>query len=133
MPCKRQYGIVRLHDGHKSWVGGTYCDGWITADINELGDYTLAQDTVPPVITPINPATWVGKHAITLRLSDNLSGIKTYRGEIDGAFALFEMNSKGVVTYRFDSERIGRGEHTLKLTASDACGNSSVYTHTFVW
>lgn len=133
LPDKQQYGIVRLRDGHKSWIGGTYRDGWITADISELGAYTLEQDTVPPVITPINPATWVGKRTITLRLSDNLSGIKTYRGEIDGSFALFEMNSKSVVTYRFDSERLKRGEHTLKLTATDACGNSTVYTYTFAW
>lgn len=130
---KRQYGIVRLRDGHKSWVGGTYRDGWIDADINELGTYTLAQDTARPVITPVDPVAWVGRQTITLQLSDSLSGIKTYRGEIDGAFALFEMNSKGVVTYRFDRERLARGRHTLKLTATDACGNRSVYTHTFTW
>ena len=130
---KLQYGIVRLQNGRRSWTGGVYRNGWVDADIKETGSYTLGQDLVPPTITPLNPATWVSKQAIALRLSDNLSGVQTYRGEIDGQYVLFEMNSKSVITYHFDKERLARGKHTLKLFVTDACGNQSTYTYPFTW
>lgn len=130
---KQQYGIVRLQNGRRSWSGGVYRNGWIDTDIKELGSYTVGHDIVPPKITPLNPATWVSKQAISLRLSDNLSGVKTYRGEIDGQFVLFEMNSKSVITYRFDKERLARGKHVLNLVVTDACGNQSSYTYPFAW
>lgn len=130
---KQQYGIVRLQNGRRSWTGGVYRNGWVDTDIKEMGSYTLGQDLVPPTITPLNPATWVSKQAIALRLSDNLSGVQTYRGEIDGQYVLFEMNSKSVITYHFDKERLARGKHTLKLVVTDACGNQSTYTYPFTW
>lgn len=130
---KQQYGIIRLQKGRRSWAGGVYRNGWIDADIKELGTYTTGQDIVPPTITPLNPATWVSKQAISLRLSDNLSGVQTYRGEIDEQFVLFEMNSKSVITYHFDKQRLGKGKHTLKLTVTDACGNQSTYAYPFTW
>ena len=130
---KLQYGIVRLQNGRRSWTGGVYRNGWVDTDIKETGSYTLGQDLVPPTITPLNPATWVSKQAIALRLSDNLSGVQTYRGEIDGQYVLFEMNSKSVITYHFDKERLARGKHTLKLVVTDACGNQSTYTYPFTW
>lgn len=130
---KRQYGIVRVQNGRAAWIGGSFRKGWIDADIKELGSYTISQDTKAPVITPINPQAWIGKRNFVFRLSDNLSGIQTYRGEIDGQFVLFEMDSKSIITYRFDKERLQRGPHELKLTVTDACGNESVYTHPFTW
>lgn len=130
---KQQYGIVRLQNGRRSWTGGVYRNGWVDADIKETGSYTLGQDLVPPTITPLNPATWVSQQAIALRLSDNLSGVQTYRGEIDGQYVLFEMNSKSVITYHFDKERLTKGKHTLKLVVTDACGNQSTYTYPFTW
>ncbi|WP_165155172.1 M23 family metallopeptidase [Parabacteroides sp. ZJ-118] len=130
---RRQYGVIRLQDGRASWIGGTYRDGWIDAEIRELGSYKIASDTEAPVITPLNRQAWIRGERFVFRLSDNLSGVQSYRGEIDGQFALFEMNNKSVVTYRFDKERLRRGRHELKLTVTDACGNESVYTHPFTW
>lgn len=130
---KQQYGVVRILNGRRSWTGGVYRNGWIDADIKELGTYSLGQDVVPPTITPLNPATWVSKQAISFRLSDNLSGVQTYRGEIDGQYVLFEMNSRSVITYHFDKERLTRGKHTLKLDVTDACENQSSYTYPFMW
>ncbi len=131
---KQQYGIVRKNKNKLSWVGGTYRNGWIDADIRELGSFTIAQDTKPPVITPVNPDAWVGSQMITFRISDNLSGVQTYRGEIDGQFVLFEFDGKkGLVRYRFDKERLSRGAHQLTFTLTDACGNVSVYEKKFTW
>ena len=130
---KQQYGIVRTQKGRQSWIGGTYRNGWIDGTIKELGNYTVGQDLKAPTITPLGANTWISKQAFVFRLSDNLSGVQTYRGEIDGQYVLFEMNSKSVITYKFDKERLERGKHTLKLTVTDAAGNQSEYKHSFVW
>lgn len=128
---KQQYGIVRIQKGRRSWIGGTYRNGWIDATIKELGSYTIGQDTKAPTITPLHPDTWPGKQAFAFRLTDNLSGVQTYRGEIDGQFVLFEMNNRSVITYTFDKERLSRGQHSLRLVVTDAAGNQSEYTHAF--
>lgn len=128
---KRQYGIVRLQNGRRSWIGGVYRNGWVDADIREMGSYTLGQDRVPPKITPLDPASWTAKRVISFRLTDNLSGVQSYRGEIDGEFVLFEMNNKSVISYRFDKERLKKGKHQLRLVVTDACGNESEFTSTF--
>ncbi len=130
---KQQYGVVRVQNGRASWMGGVYRNGWIDADIKELGSYMIKQDIKAPVITPLNPATWVNKRSIAFRLSDDLSGVQTYKGTVDGQFVLFEMNNKSVITYRFDKERLKPGKHDLELVVTDACGNQSVYNHTFNW
>ncbi len=131
LAVKRQYGLIRLNKGRSSWVGGTYRDGWIDADIREFGQYTAAQDTLPPTIIPLNQATWQKDGRMAFRLTDNLSGVATYRGEIDEAYALFEMDNRGVITYRPDPERLAAGRHTLRLAVTDGCGNESVQEYVF--
>jgi hypothetical protein len=129
---KQQYGVVRQQNKRLSWIGGLYRNGWIDADIRELGSYTIAQDTVPPVITPVNPAAWTADRTITFRLTDNLSGIKSYRGEIDGQFVLFELDGKkGLATYHFDKKHLSTGPHQLTFTLTDACNNTTIYSKEF--
>ena len=130
---KKQYGIVRIHKGKKHWIGGKYRNGWIDTSINELGSYTISQDTKAPVITPVLSKTWINKQRFIFRLTDNLSGVKTYRGEIDGQFVLFEMNNQSVISYQFDKNRLKKGKHTLNLIVTDAVGNQSEYSYPFVW
>lgn len=118
---KQQYGIVRTQKGRQSWIGGTYRNGWIDGTIKELGNYTVGQDSQSTDDHPVGRQHMDQQmQAFVFRLSDNLSGVQTYRGEIDGQYVLFEMNSKSVITYKFDKERLERGKHTLKLTVTDA-------------
>lgn len=132
---KAMYGVVSLQGGRAGWIGGTYRDGWIDADIRELGgSYTIRLDSVAPRITPVRQAQWLTRRQLAFTITDNLSGISSYRGEIDGHFALFEMDGKrALITYDFDRERLKAGPHELVLTATDACGNFSVFRHTFTW
>mgnify|MGYP000857305913 FL=1 len=128
---RNNYGIVKINDnGSESWVGGTYKRGGISATIRELGDsYAVSSDTQPPVITPVTPENWVKQRHIRVRLSDNKSGITTFRGEINGRFVLFTHDTKSnVYSYLFDEARLNKGEQlTLVFTATDGAGNSSEY------
>lgn len=132
LPDKACYGIVRLYNGRRSWIGGIYRNGWIDGNIRELGEYTIAADRVPPVITPLGASNWLKNGRLAFKVTDNLSGVDRYRGEIDGKFALFELDGKtGTLSYKFDRSRLAPGKHKLALTVTDACGNQSVYTYNF--
>ena len=131
-----QLGIVKFSNsnGKMAWIGGSYRDGWIDAEINELGSYAIAHDTRPPVIKPVEPEKWRSRKSISIRITDDLSGVSTYRGEINGKYALFEYDGKNaLITYHFDDEKLHPGYHKLKLTVTDRCGNKSVYEHSFTW
>lgn len=131
---KAQYGIVKIKNGTKNWVGGTYRDGWIDADIRELGSYSIAQDTTPPKIVAINPEKWMANKRFSFRLGDDMSGVRSFRGEVDDQFVLFEMNNKSVINYRLEDSKFKNGKrHQLKLIVIDAVGNEEVYTHSFVY
>ncbi|MDR1884422.1 MAG: M23 family metallopeptidase [Prevotella sp.] len=131
---KSCYGIVCISGGRESWIGGKYNNGAITARIRELGNtYAVGIDTQAPVITPVLPARWAERGEIRIRLSDNKSGIASYRGSIDGAFALFENDVKSsVYTCKLDCKRFEKGQiHKFVFTAADRCGNENSYEYEF--
>lgn len=134
---KKNYGIVRISDnGSESWVGGEYVRGGIKVSIRELGDrYAISADTIAPVITPIEPVTWVNQKRIRIRLRDDKSGIASFRGEINGEYVLFTHDSKSsIYTYRFDDSRLTKGQQqVLIFTVVDGAGNRSEYSYNFFY
>jgi murein DD-endopeptidase MepM/ murein hydrolase activator NlpD len=130
-----KYGIVKVKQNKiTSWIGGSYKDGWIETEIRELNDYSIGRDTINPVISPVNLAKWRENKQITIRISDNLSGVAAFRGEIDEKYALFEYDAKNsLLKYTFDNNKLHPGYHHLKLTVSDRCNNNSIYEHAFTW
>lgn len=133
---KKQYGIVSIDNKKIRWIGGEYSDGYITAQIKELGaDYAVSYDTKAPSITPLQPLKWKQKSEIIIKVTDNLSGIKSCRGTLNGEYALFENDIKSAnYIYKLDSERLEKGKkYQLEFTAEDACGNSSSYKYEFTY
>jgi murein DD-endopeptidase MepM/ murein hydrolase activator NlpD len=127
-PDSSKYGIVSYWKNKRNWLGGNYKTGKMTAEIRELGRFSVEIDTVPPVITPTKEANWGIAKRITFKISDDLSGIKTYRGTLDGKFVLFEYDAKTNSLYCvYDSKRMGRGTQSLRLVVTDDAGNQSEY------
>lgn len=119
-------------------AGGAYSNGYLSADLRRFGNFAVAIDTLPPVITPLNLSQNADMSAlkeIRIKITDNLAGIKSYAGFIDGNWALFEYDPKReLIFYRFDEERITKGNrHTLRVTVTDNCDNSSVLQRDFYW
>ena len=122
--------------GGKYRIGGKYEDGVMKVRIRDLGTYTVAVDTVPPVITPVNQAQWGRTEKIIFKAKDKETGINTYRGTIDGKYALFgKPNSiSGNLVCELDPEHVEKGgKHVVEMTVTDGCGNCTTEQFEFVW
>jgi murein DD-endopeptidase MepM/ murein hydrolase activator NlpD len=126
-PDKEKYGAVAVSGSRVSWLGGKYEDGKITVKIRELGQFSVVIDTIPPVVTPVSPAKWAANRRISFKISDNLSGIESYKGTLDGEFILFEYDAKTKsLFYEYDSKRMKKGNRQLNLVVTDGAGNKTV-------
>jgi murein DD-endopeptidase MepM/ murein hydrolase activator NlpD len=114
--------------------GGIYEDGYIKANCRTFGDFYVRIDTVPPVIYPINITegkNMAGLKTISFRISDNLSGIQSFNGKIDGKWVLMERDFKTkILSYTFD-ENIKPGKHLFNLAVADNKNNLSQFTVNF--
>jgi len=146
-----------IHDGYDIWIKpeislGAYADkavivnaatgsiggepdgGFIKATAHTFGDYYIKIDTVPPVITPVNirnGSNFKGVSTIKMRMGDNLSGIKSYTGKIDGKWVLMEWSYKTkLINYTFTSD-IAPGKHNFEFTVIDGKNNISKFTAEF--
>ncbi len=72
---------------------------------------------------------------IQLSISDELSGLDTYSGTIDGKWVLMEYDYKlNRLTHFLSEAHIEKGKkHNLKVVATDKQGNKSDFSVDFVW
>jgi hypothetical protein len=126
--------IVKVKEDGKSFssVGGTWeSQGYVTAKIREFGDYTIAIDTIPPKIKAVNPESFgkmTGQKYIKLTISDELSGIASYKGMLNGKWILMEYDAKNdLLIYTIDEMRIP-GTNTLLVEVRDGKGNKAFYS-----
>ena len=128
--------IALLDDkGNASSMGGTYKDGFVSATPNRFGDFAVMVDTLPPTITPINiyqNKNMANDKTIRVKISDNLSGIKSYRGTINGKWVLMVEDLKTQsLTYTFDEHTIA-GKNTFELSVIDEKDNKSDFKADFL-
>jgi hypothetical protein len=130
--------IVKVDDGTGAFssAGGSWeNDGYVRTTIREFGNYTVAADTVPPVITPVDPSynkALAGRKTIKFTIKDNLSGIKSYRGTLDGRWILMDYDAKNDLLVYFIEERMKAGSNAFRLEVTDMKDNIKVYETTMV-
>lgn len=131
--------IIQLNDGlKKNALSSTWKDGYLTAESMSFGNFYAGIDTLAPVISAnglTSGADLTGRKEIRIKISDDLTGIKSYEPVIDGNWALFEYDQKNnVIIYRFDEKRITKGtEHSLSLKVIDNKDNTSYFECDFTW
>jgi len=101
----------------------------------KLGKFSLLSDYKAPTITPKNfkDKQWLSKFRyLKIGIKDDLSGIKSYRGEIDGRWILLEWNlKKGYLVYDFNDLKLAGTKHQLKIVVTDNANNTKTYNATF--
>ena len=133
---KRQSFIARLNKKKKIAYSPTIIKDsiFITKSV-QAGTYFLAKDSIPPKIKPINfkKNQWLSKSKfLKVKIEDDLSGIKSYEGEINGKWVLFEYEPKNKnLTYNFNDLKFKSGKQDLKLKVTDNVGNESIFQTTF--
>ena len=85
-------GIAVLDDKNRIYFQGGYHEqGWITHKIRHFGKFTLMIDTIPPVIEPLDYKNNqnISKYStLEFKISDNLSGLASYKAYINGEWVL---------------------------------------------
>ncbi len=132
-----QYFVARLSPNGRPSYSTTYRkDQRLTTGTRTFGTYSLAKDTQPPSVKPINfsDGQWISNNeTLKLRISDDLSGINSFRGTINGKFILMEYEYKNnTLTYDFSDNVItDTADNELKVIVTDNVGNTTTYNATF--
>ncbi|WZL88801.1 M23 family metallopeptidase [Salinimicrobium sp. 3283s] len=133
---REQMFIARLNKWGNPQYSGTTKDGErFTTKTRTFGTYTLGRDVKAPTVTPINfrDGQWIsGNKDLKIKISDDLSGIKSYRATVNGKFILMEYEYKrNLLTHDFADGVVTDTENHLKLEVIDNVGNTTVFESTF--
>lgn len=152
-----QNSLTPLHTGFELWIkadsslskykqkalivstggssqGGYFENGYVKAKPRNFGSFYIAIDTIAPVVTPaniINVKNMAGISKMSFKLRDNLSGIKSFNGYIDGKWVLMEFDTKTASLWHTFDDLTGPGKHTLEIIVSDMKDNNRNYSITF--
>ena len=129
------WSIARLDKkGKPEYVYTKFEEGKLIAKGGTSGEYVLAQDTLAPKIYPLNfkPKQWLSNYSyLKLKIEDDFSGIKKYKGTINGKWILLEHEPKNkTIIYNFDDLKFEEAQLDFKLEVEDQQGNQSFYETT---
>jgi len=122
---------VTNYKGGKSSLGGIVKEGWITADVREMGVFTVKEDTIPPTVRNsnfVNGANISTKSLLTWSVSDDFSGLVYYALFINGTYTLLEYEPKRNQLFASVKDFLS-GTLELKLVARDVAGNEVDYIY----
>ncbi|MFN8274408.1 MAG: M23 family metallopeptidase [Flavobacteriaceae bacterium] len=132
---KEKTFVASLSGSRKMYNATKRKDDTYTAYTKNLGGFTLATDTIAPKIALINAKSFKkidNQKQISLKIDDDLSGIKSYKGYINQKWVLFEYDNKSDrITYEINDDELLDGENQLKVIVSDNLGNSAIFETTF--
>lgn len=128
------YSKVVVVDTRGVSQGGSFENGYVVASPRVFGSFYVTTDTIAPYITPVNiaPGKDLSKASrISMKIADNLSGIKSFNGFIDGKWVLMEYDPKTrSLWHKFDGS-FSAGPHKFELILIDRVGNTRSYKADF--
>lgn len=135
IPSSRRSKAVIMYEDDKGNTNSktTTREGdWLVAHARELGNYYVMVDTTPPKITVrLKQNRKLTSNSIRFDIRDNLSGIDSYKGFLDGKWVLLDYDAKyGRLTFSVDP-KLHLGYHSIKVIVTDDVKNKSSYTLRF--
>jgi hypothetical protein len=109
-----------MEGSRRYYEGGALNGNRLKFKTRSLGEYAIGYDDVPPTIKPIQ----VGKN-YRFKVTDNLSGIKSFTCSIDDKWILAEYEPKTNIISGIIPNWIKPGEYMLKLIVEDNRNNKS--------
>jgi len=115
--------------------GGSFENGWVTANTRNFGSFYVVIDTIAPAITArnlTNGKNLANQNRIDFTISDNFSGIQSFDGYIDDQWVLMEYDSKNKHLWHNLDPALSKGEHTFTLIVKDWKDNTNTYQAKFM-
>lgn len=128
--------FIASKEGKRLGFNKTFRKGNIfTTYTKDLGEFVLAKDTIAPKVSNPNfvEGKWISKQQfLEVSISDNMSGIATYNGYLNGKWILLEYDYKTKkLSYNFEDNIADEGRNDLKIVVSDNMGNSTTFESHF--
>ena len=125
----RQKAMLAKHkNGRLNCIKSKWQENKIIGKSDEFGEFTIVIDTIKPIIQDLMQ----NNNSIQLKIEDELSGIKEYRGEIDGEWILMEYDYKTkTIKHTFETNS-DQKNHQFTFTVSDKVGNTNTTTLNFI-
>lgn len=102
---------------------------WLYADMKYAGTYSIGLDLTRPFVKAFSTGY---KGFFKFSISDGGSGIKKYRGEVDGKFVPMVFDGKyRRLTCKVPKDKFGAGKHSFKLVVTDKVGNQKTLKYNF--
>ena len=129
--------IGRIGENKKSsFVSSKKEENYVIAKVNNLGDFVIKIDSIKPNVSVIDISDnqWISNRKnLSIKISDNESGVKNYRGTINDKWILLEYNPmKGILSYDFD-DNVNKDDakNILEIKIEDNVGNEKKLIKTF--
>jgi murein DD-endopeptidase MepM/ murein hydrolase activator NlpD len=134
--AQREKMFIGRIEGKKVNYNPTYRkDSVFNTKVKILGKYALVADTIAPKISMAVPVEgkWISEQkTIQLSIYDDLSGIKSYNGYLNGKWVLFEYDNKTrKLIHYFSDGIVADGANDLKVVVIDNVGNSTTFETRF--
>ena len=101
----------------------------------KLGTFFIKNDSISPSIKSLSfkKGDWISnKNYVKFKILDNESGIKTYKGTINGKWVLFEYEyKKNQISYEFDKYYTKKSMNEVEITVEDMVGNKKIFKSVF--
>ncbi|TDE45850.1 M23 family metallopeptidase [Flavobacterium rhamnosiphilum] len=134
--AQREKMFIGRIEGRKINYNPTYRkDSVFNTKVKILGKYALVADTIAPKISMAVPVEgkWISdQKTIQLSIYDDVSGIKSYNGYLNGKWVLFEYDNKTrKLIHYFSDGIVADGANDLKVVVIDNVGNSTTFETRF--
>ena len=112
-----------------------YWDGpFLVTESKTFGDFYVQLDENPPKISPVY--TYKDRNIgsydlIRFTISDDLAGIQSYEGKLDGEWVLMEYEPKARQLRHYFEKDLPKGSHHFELIVRDGCNNENSYEFDF--
>ena len=101
----------------------------------KLGTFFIKNDSISPSIKSLSfkKGDWISnKNYIKFKILDKESGIKTYKGTINGKWVLFEYeHKKNQISYEFDKYYTKKSMNEVEIIVEDMVGNKKIFKSVF--
>jgi len=123
--------IARLDGTIKKYNKTQVSHNFFKANVRETGNFILAQDTISPIVEPINfsEGKWISDEKnLKISIKDNDSGINTYNAYLNDKWVLMEYDYKtNLLIHDFADGKAQEGKNDLKVIVTDNVGNSTTF------